>query len=123
MRESLTSERTIDAVPLYTVTTADYETWKARQEPPQQQWLEAVGFSAKPGSFALLPGAEHNLAGVAVGAAQTDPWWLAETAGQATAGRLLPGRSRADRRADRRRANRRTGGTRLGAGLLSLQPL
>jgi leucyl aminopeptidase len=54
------------ALPLHAVTAGGFAAWSARQSAPLQAWLQAQGFTAAPGTLALLPGSE-GLAGAVLG--------------------------------------------------------
>jgi len=52
--------------PLHLMTRAQYRQWHKTLPGAQQQWLDAAGFEATPGSFALLPDTQ-GLAGAVLG--------------------------------------------------------
>jgi len=52
--------------PLHLMDRAHYRHWQQHQPKAQQEWLDAVGFEAAPGSFALLPD-DRGLAGAVLG--------------------------------------------------------
>jgi len=54
------------ARPLYLLDRAHYRHWHGQQPKLQQEWLDATGFEAAPGSFALLPDIQ-GLAGAVLG--------------------------------------------------------
>lgn len=68
------------AVPIHALTAAGLAAWSADRPSPQRAWLEATGFTAKPGSHALIPNAEGRLSMVLLGVepaaagAGPDPW-------------------------------------------------
>ncbi len=65
---------TVDALPLHAVTADGFAAWQAQQSAPLQAWLSAQGFTAAPGSVALLPGSD-GLAGAVLGIAEAnDPF-------------------------------------------------
>ncbi len=62
------------ALPLHAVTAGGFAAWQAQQSAPLQAWLSAQGFTAAPGSVALLPGSD-GLAGAVLGIAEAnDPF-------------------------------------------------
>ncbi len=50
------------AIALHLVTAEDYADWKAAQSPQVQQWLATLGFEARTGELALVPGRDGELA-------------------------------------------------------------
>jgi len=60
------SSSTANARPLHLIERAHYRQWHGGQPKPQQDWLDAIGFEAAPGSLALLPDAQ-GLAGAVLG--------------------------------------------------------
>ncbi len=60
------------------ISAADLAPWLGTQEPAVRAWVDAVGFSAKPHSTCLVPGARNALGRVLVGAPDPlGPWALA----------------------------------------------
>ena len=55
-----------NALPLHVLTHAQFAGWHAQQSPAWQGWLDGQGFTAAPGTLALLPGA-NGIAGAVVG--------------------------------------------------------
>lgn len=84
---ALTTSRA-KAIPLHTVTAAQFTKWLGMQKAVTRNWLKATGFAAKAGETALVPDAQGKLAGVVVGiSAKLDPWALAHLPGSLPAGR------------------------------------
>jgi leucyl aminopeptidase len=67
-----------DGIPLYAVSSANYEQWLANQPGLQQKWLKASGFHAKPGELCSLPDGNGELHGYAFGMAEEG--WLYQLA-------------------------------------------
>ncbi|SMF07233.1 leucyl aminopeptidase [Tistlia consotensis] len=63
------------AVPIHAVTAEGLAAWTAGQPAPLGAWLAATGFTARPGSQALVPDAEGKLAGVLLGVERPDDPW------------------------------------------------
>lgn len=55
------------ALPLHLVDADRFEDWKARQPAPVAGWIEALGFRARAGTLAIIPGPEGELAGAVAG--------------------------------------------------------
>jgi len=66
------------SLPLYPVSSANYEQWLADLPRPQQKWLKAAGFSAKAGELCSLPDSNGELQGYAFGMARAG--WLYQLA-------------------------------------------
>jgi len=66
------------SVPIHLVTQGALEAWRATLPEVASTYLKAIGFTAKAGSVALLPGKGGELAGVALGAANEggDPFLI-----------------------------------------------
>jgi leucyl aminopeptidase len=82
-----------DARPLWAVPKSRYPAWLERQAGPVRSWLEGSGFEAKPGSTALLPGADGGPAGALVVLSEpAEPWDVAAAYPRLTTGdwRLAP---------------------------------
>ncbi|MED5619165.1 leucyl aminopeptidase family protein [Ideonella sp. BN130291] len=62
------------AVPITLVSAADLPAW-LEAHPAQRAWLSATGFKARPGSFALVPGANGELGQVLAAPAEGAPVW------------------------------------------------
>ena len=54
------------ARPLHVLSQAQFADWRAQQTPALQGWLDGQGFTAAPGTLALLPGAQ-GIAGAVIG--------------------------------------------------------
>lgn len=67
-----------DGIPLYAVSSANFELWQANLPGVQQKWLKAAGFRAKPGELCSLPDCNGALEGYAFGMA--DQGWLYQLA-------------------------------------------
>jgi len=67
-----------DGIPLYAVSSANYEQWLANLPGVQQKWLKASGFHAKPGELCSLPDSNGELHGYAFGMAEQG--WLYQLA-------------------------------------------
>ena len=63
-----------DGIPLYAVSSANYEQWLGNLPGVQQKWLKASGFHAKPGELCSLPDSNGELHGYAFGMAEQG--WL-----------------------------------------------
>ncbi|MDH3662259.1 MAG: leucyl aminopeptidase family protein [Alphaproteobacteria bacterium] len=57
------SESDGPCLPIYTVQADDYPTWLEAQPDVAKAWLESIGFEAKAGRSALMPGDDGQLAG------------------------------------------------------------
>ena len=67
-----------DGLPLYPVSSANFEQWLANLPGIQQKWLNAAGFTAGPGEMCSLPDSNGELQGYAFGMANTG--WLYQLA-------------------------------------------
>ncbi len=67
-----------DGIPLYAVSSANYEQWLGNLPGVQQKWLKASGFRAKPGELCSLPDSNGELHGYAFGMAEQG--WLYQLA-------------------------------------------
>ena len=67
-----------NGLPLYPVSSANYEQWLANLPGLQQKWLKAAGFSARAGELCSLPDSNGELQGYAFGMA--DKGWLYQLA-------------------------------------------
>jgi len=67
-----------DGLPLYAVSSANYEQWLANLPGIQQKWLKAAGFQAKAGELCSLPDSNGELHGYAFG--MTEQGWLYQLA-------------------------------------------
>jgi len=67
-----------DGIPLYAVSSANFEQWLANLPGVQQKWLKASGFRAKPGELCSLPDSNGELHGYAFGMAEQG--WLYQLA-------------------------------------------
>lgn len=64
-----------DAVPIEPLVGAEFETWRARQDPLIRNWATARGFTGKPGDFLVLPAADGRAARVFAAVESTADWW------------------------------------------------
>ena len=64
---SYLTARAAGAAPLTPLTARELQDWLAGQPPRVAAWVEATGFTAKPGSVCLLPGADGALERVLAG--------------------------------------------------------
>ena len=67
-----------DGIPLYAVSSANFEQWLANLPGVQQKWSKASGFKAKPGEICSLPDSNGELHGFAFGMAEEG--WLYQLA-------------------------------------------
>ena len=67
-----------DGIPLYAVSSANFEQWLANLPGVQQKWLKAAGFRAKAGELCSLPASNGELHGYAFGMAEQG--WLYQLA-------------------------------------------
>jgi len=67
-----------DAIPLYPVSSDNYEQWLANQPDVRQKWLKAAGFNAKAGELCGLPDGNGELQGYVFGMAEEG--WLYQLA-------------------------------------------
>ncbi|MDX2428245.1 MAG: leucyl aminopeptidase family protein [Xanthomonadales bacterium] len=67
-----------DGIPLYAVSSANFEQWVANLPGVQQKWLKAAGFRAKAGELCSLPDGNGELHGYAFGMAEQG--WLYQLA-------------------------------------------
>lgn len=74
MLDCFLTTKPADATPIIPVFASAFRAWLEQQPPAQARWLTHTGFVAKPGTLALLPGADGNLEAVVVGLAADDPW-------------------------------------------------
>ena len=75
MPECFLDTKSADSTPLIPVVATQFQAWLAQQDPALVRWLTNTGFTAKPGSLSLVPGADGTLDAVVVGvAAADDPW-------------------------------------------------
>ena len=63
-----------DGIPLYPVSSANYEQWLANLPGIQQKWLKAAGFCAEAGELCSLPEGNGELQGYVFGMAEEG--WL-----------------------------------------------
>ncbi len=76
-----------DSIPLIPVVEKDFRPWLQRQDPALTRWLDTTGFTAKPSSLSMVPGADGALSTVVVGVAGTDdPWALGDLPARLPAG-------------------------------------
>lgn len=67
-----------NGIPLYAVSSANYEQWLTNLPGVQQKWLKASGFHAKPGELCSMPDSSGELHGYAFGMAEQG--WLYQLA-------------------------------------------
>ena len=70
--------RSDSGLPLYPVSSANYEQWLANLPGLQQKWLKAAGFRAEAGELCSLPDSNGELQGYAFGMAEQG--WLYQLA-------------------------------------------
>ena len=75
MLQHLTARAGKEAVTITPLASAALEPWLAKQPAATRRWVERVGFTAQPGTTALLPGAEGALAGVLLGVEAGEDIW------------------------------------------------
>jgi leucyl aminopeptidase len=76
-----------DARPVAVIPAAGYAAWQADQTDALRGWLDGIGFEAKPGSVALLPGPDGALAGaLLIRSEPAEPWDFAALRGRLPAG-------------------------------------
>jgi leucyl aminopeptidase len=68
-------EKDPNATVIWPVTLADYDAWLATRSSEEQSWLNATGFEAKDGSFALMPGAGGSIDAVVLGLGDGNSIW------------------------------------------------
>ena len=71
-----------DSLPLYVVEASQFEAFRAARSAPQQQWMTANSFTAKPGRYLCLPDESGQICGAVV---ITDTAVIWDIAGAATA--------------------------------------
>lgn len=64
-----------NSIPLIPVLEDQLQPWLAQQEPVRARWLANTGFTAKPGSWSLVPGQDGTLNAVVLGVAKADDFW------------------------------------------------
>ena len=70
--------RTNEGIPLYPVSSDNYEQWLANMSGAQQRWLKTAGFRAQPGELCSLPDSNGELQGYVFGMAKQG--WLYQLA-------------------------------------------
>ncbi len=75
MHPALLDHCTSVCIPLILVAETEFSLWLDRQDEQRRQWLTTTGFSAKPGSYGLIPGADGRLAAVVAGIKSADDLW------------------------------------------------
>jgi len=70
--------RTNEGIPLYPVSSDNYEQWLANMSGAQQKWLKTAGFRAQPGELCSLPDSNGELQGYVFGMAKQG--WLYQLA-------------------------------------------
>jgi len=76
------------SVPIHATDREQFATHSARLDPAARRWLQTVGFSGTPDTFALLPAADGRLAAVWAGVLDAaHPWALAALPKALPAGR------------------------------------
>jgi len=64
-----------NSIPVIPVLEDQFQPWLAQQEPVRARWLTNTGFTAKPGSWSLVPGQDGTLNAVVIGVAKTGDFW------------------------------------------------
>ena len=59
-----------DAIPVWPVTTSEFEAWSGALTAAQKKWVTAQDFSGKRGASLVIPGEDGAIAGVAFGLGQ-----------------------------------------------------
>jgi len=78
MLDCLLAAAAADTVPVHLIRKAELDGWLEAAPKAMAAWVRRVGFTAAPGSHALLPGADGALAGVLAGVPDDlDIWSLA----------------------------------------------
>lgn len=75
MSAYFTKQNSSDTVPIFVVPPKGLAAFKKSLQPHLRQWLDSLGFKAKPGSRALLPAKDGTLAAVITGIAETPDMW------------------------------------------------
>ncbi len=63
------------SIPLVSLDSQAFESWKNLAEPAQRRWAESSGFQAKSGSLLLLPDPDGGVAGVLSGRSEGECLW------------------------------------------------
>lgn len=64
------------AIPILPLIVGDhFLSWIAKQSAERQNWLQATQFTAKPGSFLLIPNAQGGLEAVLLGLTDSSDFW------------------------------------------------
>ena len=108
--QHLTARPGKEAVTITPLTVAALEPWLAAQPAATRRWVERIGFTARPGTTALLPDAEGALARVLLGVEAGEDIWSYG----GLPGALPPGRYRLDDAVDAAAAGRAALGWALG---------
>jgi len=64
-----------ETMPVTALTRAQVPRWRHAQPEPVARWVERIGFTAKAGATALLPGADGRLARVLLGLGERPDLW------------------------------------------------
>ncbi|MGB9154192.1 MAG: leucyl aminopeptidase family protein [Alphaproteobacteria bacterium] len=75
MTQALLARAPKNAVPVLLLTEKSYKAWVKKQPKRNAQWLKTQDFSAKPGSFCVLPDAEGKPARVVAGISDPPSLW------------------------------------------------
>ena len=87
MSTYFTKQNSSNSIPIFIVPPKGLAAFKKSLQPQLRQWLDSVGFKAKPSNRALLPAKDGTIAAVIVGAAETtDMWAVAQLPEQLPAG-------------------------------------
>jgi len=63
------------AIPVSAIRQTEFEDWRTNQPEPLQRWLKSTGFEAKPGTRAMIAGANGALARILFGVSDTPDIW------------------------------------------------
>lgn len=75
------------ATPIWPVARDDLERWKSYLDDRKKRWLAATGFDGESGKICIVPTADGDIAGVAVGLGDGDDMWAwGDLAGDLPAG-------------------------------------
>ena len=75
MLRHLIEPSSADSIPITVLSRDELAEWLAGQDGPVAGWAEGIGFQAKPGQTALVPGSDGGLGGVLLGRDDTDGFW------------------------------------------------
>ena len=75
MLKHLTPDVAVGAVPIQPIRKAHWESWLESQSEPLKRWVASTRFSAKAGTFCLVPGTDGALERVLVGLSKEENLW------------------------------------------------